>query len=102
MVLAQPGQVNDALAFASRAWRRPLTATEKDGLRAFYQKARTVNNLDHEGAMRAVIARVLVSPAFLYRLETISGAKSSGEKSPSNTLATSATRPPVRSSSGIT
>jgi len=80
MELAQPGQVNDALAFASRAWRRPLTASEKNGLRAFYQKGRTVNNLDHEGAMRAVIARVLVSPAFLYRVETVSGARSSGEK----------------------
>jgi hypothetical protein len=80
LALAQPGHVNEALAFASRAWRRPLTASEKDGLRAFYQKTRTANNLDHEGALRAVIARVLVSPAFLYRVETVSGAKSSGEK----------------------
>jgi hypothetical protein len=71
LALAQPGHVNDALAFASRAWRRPLTAAEKTSLRAFYQKTRTVNNLDHEGAMRAVIARVLVSPAFLYRVETV-------------------------------
>ena len=32
--LAQPGHVADALAFASRAWRRPLTAAEKASLRA--------------------------------------------------------------------
>ena len=80
LAAAQPGHVNDALAFASRAWRRPLTAAEKDGLRAFYQKSRTVNRLDHDDAMRAVIARVLVSPAFLYRVESVAGAKASGEK----------------------
>ena len=71
LALAQPGQVNDALAFASRAWRRPLTSAEKASLRAFYQKSRTVTRLDHDDAMRAVIARVLVSPAFLYRVETV-------------------------------
>ena len=68
--LAQPGHVADALAFASRAWRRPLTVTEKAGLRAFYQRSRTANHLDHDAAIRAVIARVLVSPAFVYRVET--------------------------------
>ncbi len=72
VALAEPGHVNDALTFASRAWRRPLTATEKTSLRAFYQKSRALHHLDHAGAMRAVIARVLVSPAFLYRVETVS------------------------------
>ena len=57
--------------FASRAWRRPLTAAEKASLRAFYQKSRTVNQLDHDDAMRALLARILVSPAFLYRVETV-------------------------------
>ena len=69
--LAQPGHVTDALAFASRAWRRPLSSTERAGLRAFYEKCRTVNRLDHDEAIRAVVARVLVSPAFLYRVETV-------------------------------
>jgi hypothetical protein len=74
--LAQPGHIADALAFASRAWRRPLTAAEKASLRAFYQKSRNVNQLDHDGATRALLARVLVSPAFLYRVETVaSGAE---------------------------
>ena len=68
---AQPGHVADALAFASRAWRRPLTAEEKTNLQAFYEKSRTVNQLDHDAALRALLARVLVSPAFLYRLETV-------------------------------
>ena len=68
--LAEPGHVENAVAFASRAWRRPLTPAEKTGLRAFYQKTRA-KGLDHEGAVRALIARVLVSPAFLYRVETV-------------------------------
>ena len=68
--LAQPGHVTDALAFASRAWRRPLTVAEKAGLRGFYQRARTANGLDHDAAIRALVARVLVSPAFLYRVES--------------------------------
>ena len=69
--LARPGHVADALAFASRAWRRPLTAVEKTDLRAFYRKSIAVNRLDHDAAIRALIARILVSPAFLYRLEVV-------------------------------
>jgi hypothetical protein len=71
--VAEPGHVTDALAFASRAWRRPLTPAEKTSLRAFYQKSRTVTGLDHDAAMRAMIARILVSPDFLYRVETGAG-----------------------------
>ncbi len=69
--LAQPGHLEDALTFASRAWRRPVTTVEKASLRAFYEKSRTINKLDHDAAIRALIARVLVSPAFLYRVETV-------------------------------
>ncbi len=68
--LAQPGHVGDALDFASRAWRRPLTPAEKASLRAFYEKSRAASKLDHDGAIRALVARILVSPAFLYRVET--------------------------------
>src|SRR5204863_5872632 len=42
----------------------------KTELRGFYERCRTVNQLDHDGAIRALLARVLVSPAFLYRVET--------------------------------
>src|SRR5262249_13089075 len=64
----RPGHVNDALNFASRAWRRPLTEKEKAGLRTFYDKTMTTEN-DHVKAIRALITRILVSPAFLYRVE---------------------------------
>lgn len=65
----QPGHVNDALEFAARAWRRPLTAAENDRLRSFYVKTREASGLSHVKAMRLLLARILVSPAFLYRLE---------------------------------
>ena len=78
--LAQPGHVADALTFASRAWRRPLTAAEKADLRAFYQKSRSHTGLDHEASIRALLARILVSPAFLYRVETVA----SGPEKPLN------------------
>jgi Protein of unknown function (DUF1592)/Protein of unknown function (DUF1588)/Protein of unknown function (DUF1587)/Protein of unknown function (DUF1585)/Protein of unknown function (DUF1595)/Planctomycete cytochrome C len=78
--LARPGHVADALAFASHAWRRPLTAVEKTDLRAFYVKSVSVNRLNHDAAVRALLARILVSPAFLYRLETVA----SGPERPLN------------------
>lgn len=66
---AQPAHVNDALAFAERAWRRPLTPVEKDKLRGFYVNGREKLKLDHAAALRLLLTRVLVSPQFLYRVE---------------------------------
>jgi Protein of unknown function (DUF1592)/Protein of unknown function (DUF1595) len=65
----EPGHVADALAFAERAWRRPLTAEEEKRLRAFYAGLRQQNTLDHPQALRALLARILVAPTFLYRVE---------------------------------
>ena len=42
----------------------------KASLRAFYQKARAVNSSITTAAIRALVARILVSPEFLYRVET--------------------------------
>ena len=42
--------MTDALAFASRAWRRPLTPGEKASLRAFYERPAPCIGLDHDGA----------------------------------------------------
>lgn len=67
---AQPRHVDDALKFAEQAWRRPLSAVEKDRLRSFYVNAREKDKLDHGKAIELLLARILVSPSFLYRLET--------------------------------
>ncbi len=56
------------LDFAPRAWRRPLSETEATELRALYQKLRS-QELPHDAAIRMLLSRVLVAPAFLYRGE---------------------------------
>jgi mono/diheme cytochrome c family protein len=68
---AQPRHVNDAIEFASQAWRRPLTVPEDGKLRAFYERARKEHGLAHDEAIRALLARILVSPGFLYRFEPV-------------------------------
>jgi hypothetical protein len=70
MQAGRPGHIEDVLSFASRAWRRPLTTNEQSGLRGFYRTSRATGKLSHEGAIRATLARVLMSPAFLYRVES--------------------------------
>jgi mono/diheme cytochrome c family protein len=65
---AKPRHVEDCLVFASKAWRRPLTEREKESLRAFYRQT-LLSQQDHTKAVRALIARILVSPDFLYRVE---------------------------------
>ena len=65
---AKPRHIEDCLRFAGRAWRRPLTEAEKQSLRAFYAKTMAIEN-DHVKAVRALIARILVAPQFLYKVE---------------------------------
>ena len=69
LAAAEPGHVEQALEFAERAWRRPLSQPERDRLRGFYAALRRDESLPHEPAMRLLVARILVAPAFLYRYE---------------------------------
>jgi hypothetical protein len=64
----QPAHLEAALKFAEDAFRRPLTDAEKGGLRGLYGRLRA-EAVPHEQAVRLVLARVLVAPAFLYRSE---------------------------------
>jgi len=66
---AEAGHVQDVIHFASMAWRRPLSEVEQNSLREFYQSLRSESKLDHRSTVCAVLARVLVSPQFLYRSE---------------------------------
>ncbi|MBX7210506.1 MAG: DUF1592 domain-containing protein [Verrucomicrobiaceae bacterium] len=56
--------------FAGRAWRRPLEQADKDKLAKLYE-AGVKEGLDRESAARQVIVRVLVSPNFLFKAETL-------------------------------
>ena len=60
--------LRDCLDFASRAWRRPLSDREKLSLRRFYDRTLAADD-DHPRAVRALLARILVAPQFLYRVE---------------------------------
>ncbi|MBI2950141.1 MAG: DUF1592 domain-containing protein [Verrucomicrobia bacterium] len=68
LIDTQPKHVEGLLEFADRAYRRPITDSEKEELRGLYRKLRE-QELPHEEAVRLTLARVLVAPAFLYRLE---------------------------------
>lgn len=89
------GHIEDSLRFASRAWRRPLTLVEKQDLRAFYAKI-YASEKDHKKAIRALIARILIAPQFLYRVEQ---ANNVGVASPFQNVAvtTTATAKPLSS-----
>jgi hypothetical protein len=66
---AEPGHVEAVKAFAERAYRRPLSKAERDDLDAYYRSLREVDGLSHEDAVRDLIASVLMSPHFCYRVD---------------------------------
>ena len=68
LIDAEPRQVEALVEFAARAYRRDLTPTEGAELRQLYAKLRA-QELSHDDAWRFTLARVFISPAFLYRLE---------------------------------
>ena len=53
---------------ARRAFRRPVTGADVEAPMAFYTQTRTSGG-DFDTAVRAGVARVLASPAFIYRVE---------------------------------
>ena len=70
-------QLETLLAFAERAYRRPLSDKERSDLRDLYQTIRTKGQ-DHDDTFRRVLARVLVAPAFLFRIERAPSGKERG------------------------
>ena len=64
----EPRHLDAVIALAGRAYRRPLPRAETSELRGLYRTLRG-EGIPHDEAIRLVMARVLVSPAFLYRLE---------------------------------
>jgi hypothetical protein len=69
LVESESVHVEALIQFAPKAWRRPLAAEEPGDLRAFYDSLRK-QEIPHDDAFRLTLARVLVSPAFLYKIET--------------------------------
>ena len=67
-IAAEPHHLEQLVAFAERAYRRPMQPAERDGLLAFYRELRQ-SGLGHEDAIRDTVASVLVSPHVLYRVD---------------------------------
>ena len=68
LIDTEPKHLEAVLKFADRSYRRPLTADEAEMLAGLYRKLRE-QELPHDDAIRLTLARVLISPAFLYRAE---------------------------------
>ena len=68
LLATEPQHMQSVLRIADRAWRRKLTDGEQSALRALYRTLRQSGN-SHGQAIRLTLARVLTSPAFLYRRE---------------------------------
>ncbi|HEX7448380.1 MAG TPA: DUF1592 domain-containing protein [Pirellulales bacterium] len=68
LIDSEPRHLDALLEFAARASRRPLTEAERQKLLGLYRQLRA-EDLPHDKAVRLLLARVLVSPAFLYRAE---------------------------------
>jgi hypothetical protein len=66
---AEPRQLEALLRFAERAYRRPLSAAERDDLLAFYHGLRQQDDPGHEEALRDALVSVLLSPHFCYRID---------------------------------
>lgn len=69
LVEVEPRHVDAVVALAGRAFRRPVAAEEESRLRSLYDTLRK-KEVPHEEAIRAVVAHVLVSADFLYKIET--------------------------------
>ena len=65
---AEPHHRESLVAFAARAYRRPLEPAERQDLLEFYDGL-LKDGLTHEDAIRDAVASVLVSPQFFYRVD---------------------------------
>ncbi|MEY3957910.1 MAG: hypothetical protein RJA37_513 [Verrucomicrobiota bacterium] len=77
MVAAEPAQVAGVVDFAAKAWRRPLVDADRSGLKRLYADLRR-GGMEHDRALRSLLARILTSADFLYRAETAPSGAASG------------------------
>ena len=76
----EPRHIDAVLEFADRAYRRPLSDVEKTQLHVLYSQLRT-QGLPHDDAIRLMLARVMVTPSFLYRTENAPSGKQASQVS---------------------
>jgi hypothetical protein len=66
---AEPHHLNALVRFATRAYRKSLSKSERDDILKYYDTLRMTEGLTHEEAMRESIVSVLMSPKFSYRID---------------------------------
>ena len=67
---SEPRHLAALQEIAARAYRRPLSAEERQDLSTFYRTLRD-DGLDHESAVRDVLVGLLMSPDFCYRIDLV-------------------------------
>jgi Protein of unknown function (DUF1592)/Protein of unknown function (DUF1588)/Protein of unknown function (DUF1587)/Protein of unknown function (DUF1585)/Protein of unknown function (DUF1595)/Planctomycete cytochrome C len=67
-VAAEPKQLDALVAFAAKAYRRPLKPAEAEELRKLVRTVRAAG-ANHDEAFRGALMRIFVSPSFLFRIE---------------------------------
>ena len=82
MAQSVPDHIEQCIDFAGKAWRRPLSLQEIRDLRSYYRQSREEEFLTHQDAVRLVLTRILVSPHFLFRLESLEKSESIVDLSP--------------------
>ncbi len=69
---AESIQLQALVDFAQRAFRRPLSAEERESFSRFYYQLRTELGLEHRQAIEDVLVAILMSPDFCFRLDLLS------------------------------
>ncbi|MFO0382710.1 MAG: DUF1592 domain-containing protein [Pirellula sp.] len=72
LLQSEPKHLEAIYQFASKAFRRPLSDSEKSKLLSAYKTLRD-SELDHETAIRSLLTKIFISPAFLYKSESGKG-----------------------------
>ena len=80
-IQTEPVQLKALEDFAARAYRRPLTAAERQDLLGYYRSLREKDGLSHEDAMRDSVVGILMAPDFCYRLNLLSPAAAKSSRS---------------------
>jgi uncharacterized protein DUF1592/uncharacterized protein DUF1588/uncharacterized protein DUF1587/uncharacterized protein DUF1595/uncharacterized protein DUF1585/cytochrome c len=72
-IAAEPSHLDSLVAFAERAYRRPLLADERADIASFYRAEREKGDVTHEEALQDAVVYVLMSPQFCYRMDLAVG-----------------------------
>ena len=66
---SEANQIRALQSFVERAYRRPISALEREDVGGFYKKLREQDGRNHDEAIRDSVASILVSPHFAYRFD---------------------------------